>query len=63
VITPAGMKRGKDGVREALTQLLADLPDAALSVMRRIFEDDLLFSVQITPGDRTGRRPAPGIRQ
>ena len=27
-ITPAGVRRGKDGVRAAFTQLLADVPDA-----------------------------------
>ena len=28
-ITPAGVQRGKDGVRAAFTQLLADVPNAA----------------------------------
>jgi ketosteroid isomerase-like protein len=27
-ITPDGIKRGKDGIREAFTQLLADVPNA-----------------------------------
>jgi len=27
-ITPAGVLRGKDGIRAAFTQLLADVPDA-----------------------------------
>ncbi|HEX3190210.1 MAG TPA: nuclear transport factor 2 family protein, partial [Streptosporangiaceae bacterium] len=27
-ITPDGVKRGKDGIREAFTQLLADVPNA-----------------------------------
>ena len=26
-ITPAGVRRGKDGIREAFTQLLADVPN------------------------------------
>ncbi len=29
VITPAGVNRGKDGVRAAFRQLLADLPHAS----------------------------------
>lgn len=28
-ITPAGVQRGKDGIRAAFTQLLADVPNAA----------------------------------
>jgi ketosteroid isomerase-like protein len=42
-ITPAGVKRGKSGVREGFTQLLADLPDAAWTVPTQIFEGDALF--------------------
>ena len=34
-ITPAGIKQGKAGVREAFTQLLADVPNAAWSSRRR----------------------------
>ena len=43
VITPAGVKRGKDGVREAFTRLLADLPNAAWDLKTQIYEDDVLF--------------------
>ncbi len=42
-ISPAGAKRGKDGVREAFTQLLADVPDAAWDLKTLIFENDVLF--------------------
>jgi hypothetical protein len=42
-ITPRGVLRGKDGVREAFTTLLGDLPDAAWEVPTQIFEDDILF--------------------
>ena len=42
-ITPQGVQRGKDGVREAFTALLADLPDATWDVPTQIFEDDVLF--------------------
>jgi uncharacterized protein (TIGR02246 family) len=42
-ITPGGVKHGKDGVREAFTQLLADVPDAAWDLKTQIYEDDILF--------------------
>ena len=42
-ITPAGVKRGKDGIREAFTQLLADVPNAAWELKTQTFEDDVLF--------------------
>ena len=42
-ITPRGVRRGKDGVRQAFTELLADLPDAKWDVPTQIFEGDVLF--------------------
>ncbi len=42
-ITPAGILRGKDGVRQAFTSLLADLPSAEWSVPTQVFEGDVLF--------------------
>jgi hypothetical protein len=42
-ITPRGVLRGKDGVREGFTTLLGDLPDAAWEVPTQIFEDDILY--------------------
>ena len=42
-ISPAGVKRGQDGIREAFTQLLADVPDAAWDLKTLIFENDVLF--------------------
>jgi len=42
-ITPAGIRRGKDGIREAFTELLADVPDAAWQLKTQIYEDDVLF--------------------
>jgi ketosteroid isomerase-like protein len=42
-ITPAGVFRGKTGVREGLTALLNDLPNAELDVLTQIFEGDVLF--------------------
>jgi hypothetical protein len=43
LITPDGVRRGRAGVREGFTTLLADLPDAQWEVPTQIFEDDLLF--------------------
>jgi hypothetical protein len=42
-ITPGGVLRGKEGVREGFTTLLGDLPDAAWDVPTQVFEDDVLF--------------------
>src|SRR3954464_13126049 len=42
-ITPQGVLRGKDGVREGFTRLLADLPNAEWNVPTQIYEGDILF--------------------
>jgi ketosteroid isomerase-like protein len=42
-ITPDGVKRGKDGVREGFVQLLADVPNADWALPTLIFEGDALF--------------------
>jgi ketosteroid isomerase-like protein len=42
-ITPDGVRRGKDGVREGFERLLSDLPSAEWQVPTQIFEGDLLF--------------------
>jgi ketosteroid isomerase-like protein len=42
-ITPAGVLRGKDGVRTGFTQLLSDVPKANWTVPTQIFEGDVLF--------------------
>jgi len=42
-ITPADVRRGKDGIRVAFTQLLADVPDAAWDLKTQIYADDVLF--------------------
>ena len=42
-ITPAGVRRGKDGIRAAFTQLLADVPNASWDLKTQIYEDDVLF--------------------
>ena len=43
VITPAGAKRGKDGIREAFTQLIADLPGATFAAKSQVYGDDVLL--------------------
>jgi predicted SnoaL-like aldol condensation-catalyzing enzyme len=43
IITPQGVLRGKDGVREAFTTLLGEVPDADWDVPIQVFEDDILF--------------------
>jgi ketosteroid isomerase-like protein len=42
-ITPSGVLRGKDGVREGFVKLLEDLPSADWDVPTQIYEGDLLF--------------------
>ncbi|SFL33502.1 nuclear transport factor 2 family protein [Geodermatophilus ruber] len=42
-ITPAGVVRGRDGIRQAFTSLLGDLPDARWEVPTQVFEGDVLF--------------------
>ena len=43
LITPAGVARGKDGIRKAFIKLLDDLPDAAWDLKTPIFGGDVLF--------------------
>ena len=43
VITPKGAKRGHSGVREAFTELFADLPGAKWDLQKVVFEGDILF--------------------
>ena len=42
-ITPDGIKQGKDGIREAFTLLLADVPNAAWELKTQIYVEDVLF--------------------
>ena len=43
LITPAGVSRGKDGIRKAFARLLDDLPDAAWDLKNQVFDGDVLF--------------------
>ena len=42
-ITPDGIKRGKHGIREAFTKLLADVPNADWALPTQIYDGDVLF--------------------
>ncbi|HUZ39284.1 MAG TPA: nuclear transport factor 2 family protein [Streptosporangiaceae bacterium] len=42
-MTPAGIKHGKDGVREGFVQLLADVPDATWTLPTQLYDNDILF--------------------
>jgi hypothetical protein len=42
-ITPEGVRRGKDGVREGFVKLLEDLPSASWELPTQIFEGDILL--------------------
>ena len=43
LITPDGVMRGKDGIREAFTRLLADVPNADWTLPTQIYDGDVLF--------------------
>jgi hypothetical protein len=42
-ITPAGVLRGKDGIRQAFTKLLSEVPQATWDLKTTLYEDDILF--------------------
>ena len=42
-IMPAGVLRGKEGIRTAFTQLLADVPNATWDLPTQIYDGDVLF--------------------
>jgi hypothetical protein len=42
-ITPAGVKRGKAGVREGFVRLLAELPEAKWELPTQIYAEDILL--------------------
>jgi hypothetical protein len=42
-ITPAGVLRGKDGIRQAFIKLLSEVPQATWDIKTTIYEDDILF--------------------
>lgn len=42
-ITPAGIQRGKDGVRQGFIELLGAVPQATWELKTTIYEGDILF--------------------
>jgi len=52
-ITPAGVLRGKDGIRAGFTKLLEDVPSADWDVPTQIFEGDVLFIEWSADSERT----------
>jgi len=42
-ITPAGILRGKSGIRQAFTKLLSDVPKAKWNLKTQLYESDILF--------------------
>jgi ketosteroid isomerase-like protein len=42
-ITPAGVRHGKEGVREAFAKLLRELPNASWTIKTSIYEGDVLL--------------------
>jgi predicted SnoaL-like aldol condensation-catalyzing enzyme len=42
-ITPAGVQRGKDGIRQAFTKLLGEVPQATWDINTTIYQDDILL--------------------
>jgi hypothetical protein len=42
-ITPAGVQRGKDGIRQAFAKLLGEAAQASWDIKTTIYEDDILF--------------------
>ena len=42
-ITQAGVLRGKDGIRQAFTKLLGEVPQAAWDIKTTIYENDVLL--------------------
>jgi hypothetical protein len=43
LITPQGVRRGKQGVRETFVKLLSEVPRARWELPTQIYEDDVLF--------------------
>jgi len=42
-MTPAGVLRGKAGIRQAFTKLLSDVPKAKWNLKTQLFENDILL--------------------
>jgi ketosteroid isomerase-like protein len=53
LITPEGVMRGKQGIREGFTKLLSDLPKATWNLKNQIYEGDVLFLEWAAESDKT----------
>lgn len=42
-ITPDGVRRGKDGVREGFQKLISDIPGASWELPTQLFDEDVLL--------------------
>jgi hypothetical protein len=42
-MTPAGVLRGKSGIRQAFTKLLSDVPKAKWDLKTQLYENDILL--------------------
>jgi hypothetical protein len=58
LVTPAGVVRGRPGIREAFAGLLAEIPDATWDFPTQHFADDVLFLEWTAV---TGRARAEGV--
>lgn len=45
VISPAGIARGRNAIRQVFEALLADLPNAQWDLKTQLFDEDVLFLV------------------
>jgi predicted SnoaL-like aldol condensation-catalyzing enzyme len=55
-ISPAGVQRGRDGIRQAFTKLLSEVPQAAWDIKTTIYEGDILFLEWAAEGRQPDRR-------
>jgi hypothetical protein len=45
-ITPSGVLRGKEGVRQGFVKLLGDVPQATWELKTTVYADDILWSAE-----------------
>lgn len=53
-ITPTGIRRGRDAIRDAFAQLISELPGATWDLKTQLYEDDILLLEWAADG-RTNR--------
>jgi ketosteroid isomerase-like protein len=57
-ITPAGVLRGKDSIRQAFAGVLSEVPQATWDLKTTLFEDDILFLEWVPRAAATASRTA-----